>query len=109
MASTLAAPELLASPLGGMISHIEHITLTGQPHLLVTTSNTEPLSPGMLAILARLGATRGVYEYFEQIGEVQGPLLRPLEPQFTPFVPWEMAEVRRYKGKTNEVFTQVLL
>ena len=40
---------------------------------------------------------------------MQGPLLRPMEPQFTPFIPIEMAEVRRYKGKTNELFTQVLL
>jgi hypothetical protein len=60
-------------------------------------------------ILSRLGATSGAYEYFDQIGEVEGPLLRPLEPRFTPFVPLEMAEVRRYKGKTNEVFTRVLL
>jgi hypothetical protein len=32
-----------------------------------------------------------------------------VEPQFTPFVPLEMAEARRYKGKTNEIFTRVLL
>ena len=63
----------------------------------------------MLDILARLGAISEAYEYFEQIGEVSGPLLRPLEPQFTPFVPLEMSEIRRYKGKTNEIFTRVLL
>src|SRR5260370_34873006 len=38
-----------------------------------------------------------------------GPLLRPLEACFAPFVPLEMAEIRRYKGKTNEIFTHVLL
>ncbi len=31
------------------------------------------------------------------------------EPEFAPFVPLEMAEARRYKGKTNEIFTRVLL
>ncbi len=138
MTEALAAPELLASPLGLAISSIEHVTLAGQAYLLVTvdeptraeTSSLHtapcpgdrypqtaslphpppaPTELGMLDILSRLGATSGVYEYFERIGEVEGPLLRPLEPRFTPFVPLEMAEVRRYKGKTNEVFTRVLL
>jgi hypothetical protein len=63
----------------------------------------------MLDVLSHLGATSGAYEYFDCIGKVEGPLLRPLERRFTPFVPLEMAEVRRYKGKTNEVFTRVLL
>ncbi len=107
MTGTLATPELLASPLGIAISHIERITLAGQAHLLVIID--EAASPDMMSILSRLGATFGAYEYFERIGGVVGPLLRPLEPCFTPFVPLEMAEVRRYKGKTNEVFTQVLL
>lgn len=110
MAETLAAPELLASPLGSAITHIEPVTFAGQAHLLVTIDEqTVPSPPVMLGILSRLGATSGVYEYFEHIGEVEGPLLHPLEPRFSPFVPLEMAEVRRYKGKTNEVFTRVLL
>jgi len=131
MTETLAASELLASPLGPAISSVERVTLAGQAHLLVTvdeptralpapqagfqsprqdaTSFPTPTGLGMLDILSRLGATSGVYEYFERIGEVEGPFLRPLEPRFTPFVPLEMAEVRRYKGKTNEVFTRVLL
>lgn len=115
MAETLAAPELLASPLGPAISRIEPVKLADQAHLLVTINDEGnhpiaiPSFQEMLQILARLGATSGVYEYFERIGEVQGPLLRPLEAEFTPFVPLEMAEIRRYKGKTNEVFTRVLL
>ncbi len=108
MTEALAAPELLTSPLGPAISSVESVTLSGQAYLLVTI-NEEIATPAMLAILSRLGATSGVYEYFAHIGEVEGPLLRPLEPHFTPLVPLEMAEVRRYKGKTNEVFTQVLL
>ena len=108
MADVLAGPELLASPLGAAISDITAVTLAGQAYVLVTFADTLVLSE-MMPVLSRLGATSEVYEYFEQVGEVQGPLLRPMEPQFTPFVPLEMAEVRRYKGKTNELFTQVLL
>jgi hypothetical protein len=108
MAEVLAAPELLASPVGPAIQEIAPVTLAGQSYLLVTLD--DPLSSStVMPILSRLGATSEVYQYFENLGEVEGPLLRPIEPQFTPFVPLEMAEVRRYKGKTNEVFTQVLL
>ncbi len=108
MADVLAAPELLASPLGSAVHDIAPVTLAGQAFVLATLDDT--LSADMfMPILSRLGATSEVYEYFEQLGDVQGPLLHPMEPQFTPFLPVEMAEVRRYKGKTNELFTQVLL
>ena len=109
MTNVLALPELLASPCAAFISHVEPVTLAGQNYLLATADDTFLSSPGTLDVLARLGATSEVYEYFEQIGDVSGPLLRPVEPQFTPFVPLEMAEARRYKGKTNEIFTRVLL
>ncbi len=111
MTGTLAAPELLASPSGSAITQIEPTSLAGQDYLLATfdEEKTNFSLPGTLDILSRLGATSEIYEYFEQIGEVKGPFLRPLNPQFVPFVPLEMAEVRRYKGKTNEVFTRVLL
>ena len=108
MADVLAAPELLASPLGAAVQDISPVTLAGQAYLLATLDDA--LSPdAIMPILSRLGATSEVHEYFDQLGDVQGPLLRPMEPQFTPFIPIEMAEVRRYKGKTNELFTQVLL
>src|SRR5256714_1522160 len=108
MAEVLAAPELLASPVGPAIQEIAPVTLAGQSYLLVTLDDLLSSST-VMPILSRLGATSEVYQYFEKLGEVEGPLLRPIEPQFTPFVPLEMAEIRRYKGKTNEVFTQVLL
>jgi SAM-dependent methyltransferase len=112
MVETLAAPELLASPLGSIIQEAVPVAFAGQGYLLVTfyediaeAGDLRPLMP----VLSRLGATSEVYQFFARLGEVQGPLLRPLEPEFTSFVPLEMAEVRRYKGKTNEVFSRVLL
>ncbi len=116
MVETLAAPELLASPVGNAIQEVVPVTLAGQGYLLATLKAGETGSAGeiervreMMPILSRLGATSEVYQYFECLGDVEGPLLRPLEPQFTPFIPLEMAEARRYKGKTNEIFSQVLL
>jgi hypothetical protein len=95
--------------LGGAIDDVAHITLAGQGYLLVTVNDERYPVPTLQQLLPRLGATSEAYTYFEQIGTVHGPLLRPLEPLFTPFVPLEMAETRRYKGKTNELFTRVLL
>ncbi len=109
MVATLAAPELLASPLGASISECKPTTLAGQAYLIVTLDEDASLSPYLLSVLARLAATSEIYEYFDEIGTITGPLLRPVEPSFVPFVPLEMAEARRYKGKTNEVFTRVLL
>ena len=111
MTEKLAEPELLASPLGAAITHMEPVTFAGQAYLLVSLDN-ESVSSQCLEleqVLPRLGATSEAYEFFERIGNVEGPFLRPLETTFVPFLPLEMAEIRRYKGKTNEVFTRVLL
>ena len=109
MTGKLAEPELLASPLGLAIRQIEAVTFAGQGYLLVTLDEEGAISPTLEEILPRLGATSEAYEFFEHIGDVEGPFLRPLETSFAPFLPLEMAEIRRYKGKTNEVFTRVLL
>lgn len=112
MAQVLATPELLASPLGEMIVGVEPARLAGQEYVLVDLKSERTEAELLLelaALLPRLGAISEGYEYFASLAGVDGPLLRPIEPNFTPFVPLEMAEVRRYKGKTNELFTQVLL
>ena len=109
LADSLATPELLASPLHTVIHEVQPITLAGQSYLLATVDDTCLSDATTVKILYNLGTISEVYEYFEHVGDVSGPLLRPVEPQFTSFVPPEMAEVRRYKGKTNEIFTRVLL
>ncbi|GCE17941.1 hypothetical protein [Dictyobacter kobayashii] len=111
MTAILAQPELLTSPLGPLMQEIQPVTLAGQDYLLATVPEDEKDRCLSLisTVLPRLGALSEGYEYFEQLGEVPGPLLRPIEPDFTPFVPMEMSEARRYRGKTNETFTRVLL
>jgi hypothetical protein len=109
LTASLAVPELLASPLHAVIREVQSVTLAGQSYLLITIDEACLSAAATGNILYRLGTISEVYEYFEHIGDVPGPLLRPVEPQFTPFVPLEMAEIRRYKGKTNEIFTRVLL
>src|SRR5262249_1299595 len=104
LTDSLAIPELLASPLHGAIHELQPITLAGQSYLLTTVDDACFPATTTINILYRLGTISEVYEYFGYIGDVQGPLLRPVEPQLTPFVPLEMSEIRRYKGKTNEIF-----
>src|SRR5437588_829284 len=87
LTASLAAPELLASPLHTMIHEVQPVTLAGQSYLLATVDDACLSDATTVKILYRLGAISEVYEYFEQIGDVLGPLLRPVEPQFTSFVP----------------------
>ena len=111
MTEKLAEPELLASPLGAVITEVKSVAFAGQAYLLVSLESESTSSQcfELQEILPRLGATSEAYEFFERIRDVEGPFLRPLEPTFVPFLPTEMTEIRRYKGKTNEVFTRVLL
>jgi SAM-dependent methyltransferase len=109
MTAQLARPELLSSPLGDVLEDIQHITLAGQEYLLAEIAEENVDLRQMQEVVGHLGATNEAYEYFAGVGEIKGPFLRPIEPLFVPFAPIEMAETRRYRGKTNEIFTRVLL
>ncbi len=109
MTAQLARPELLTSLLGDALQELQHVTLAGQQYLLAEIAQESITVPQMQEIVGHLGATSEVYEYFSQLGDVEGPFLRPIEPLCRFFVPMEMAEARRYRGKTNEIFTRVLL
>jgi hypothetical protein len=102
-AARRAAPELLASPLGPRVRRCERAELGGLPYLRVEVdASRDEAEP----ILQRLGATRGAFELREDGG---GVWLAPLRAVGAPVLPLELAEARRYKGKTSEVFTRVLL
>lgn len=108
MTARLAAPELLASPAGDHVLDVGEACFGGQAYLVASIAagvSIEQLMP----VLSRLGATSEVFESFDELGGLPGPFLRPVPPAFTPFIPRQMAEARRYKGKTSEVFSQVLL
>ena len=109
MTAQLATPELQLAFPGELLQTIEPVTLAGQKYLLAQVIDEAQVRRLLPHIVRRLGAIDEAYEYFEQIGDLVGPFLRPIEPVFTPFVPEEMAEARRYRGKTNETFTRVLL
>jgi hypothetical protein len=107
LARTLAVPELLASPLAAHLRGWERANFGGQDWLLVDLS--DEITDAELDLLWFFGTLTGVYEYFPALGDVPGPLLRPVQPLTPEFVPASMIETRRYRGKTNEMFTTVLL
>jgi SAM-dependent methyltransferase len=98
MTARLALPELRASPLGAHVLSARHEELGGAPYVLAEVTDDAPLET-----LGRLSATSECFEV------LPGPLLRPLDRTSSSFVPPELAEARRYRGKTSEVFTRILL
>lgn len=106
LAAQLAPLELQVSPLASLISEPQPVTLAGQAYVRFTLPTLpDAMQRYELGTLATLTA---FYEWFDQIGEVTGPLLRPLETGFVPALPAELVSARRYRGKTNELFTHFL-
>lgn len=103
----LAPAELRASPLGRRLRAHDLTRIAGQDYLLVDLDGA--LQDADRVLLSRLAAVGAIFEHFDRLGEVAGPLLRPVEPAWQPFLPSELVETRRYRGKTSEPFTAALL
>ncbi|MEZ4734987.1 MAG: hypothetical protein R3E79_48450 [Caldilineaceae bacterium] len=106
LARDLAMPELQLSPVGRQITAYELLTLGGQEYLRCNLS--QGLTQSQLHELGMLAMTSAFFDYYERLGDVDGPLLRPLETGFVPALPPDLVATRRYRGKTNELFTHFL-
>ena len=107
LASQLAIPELLLSPLGPAIAGAEKKEFGSQDYLLLRLDRE--LTEKDLFTLSMLAMTSEFFAYHEHIGQAVGPFLRPLALQRQPFLPEDIVATRRYKGKTNELLTKFLL
>ena len=67
-----------------------------------------PVTDEAVRLLASMAMLGGVFELFDALGDVAGPLLRPVQTAHSAFISPDMAATRRYKGKTNETFTHFL-
>ena len=104
LATALAPCELqLALPNA---SEIAPVKLGGQAYLQFDLP-AEP-DPDQVRELGMLAMTSAFFVRYEGLGEVQGPLLRPIETGFAPALPRDLMMARRYRGKTNELFTHLL-
>jgi hypothetical protein len=106
LARDLAAAELLASPIGSTLQDVSLQKIAGQDY--VQFSLPGPITDETARLLASMAMLGGVFETFDSIGDVSGPLLRPVPATHPAFISPDMAATRRYKGKTNEAFTHFL-
>jgi hypothetical protein len=104
LASALAPHELqLALPDASEIVPVE---LGGQTYLQFEW----PAEPDgdQIRELGMLATASAFFVRYERLGDVQGPLLHPIDTGFTPALPRELMMARRYRGKTNELFTHFM-
>ncbi|MCS6847682.1 MAG: hypothetical protein RMN52_08210 [Anaerolineae bacterium] len=106
LASALAPHELQLSVLRERIASLSAVELGGQPYLKCELS--APPTDADLGELGMFATMSAFFEYAERLGERDGPWLRPIETRFRPAFPPELAAARRYKGKTNELFTHFM-
>lgn len=106
LASFLAPLELQLSPLAEWIKTIRPITLGNQPYLQCEIDGE--LDQQQITELGYLATGSGYFHYHEQLEPYGGPFLQPIETGFAPAFPRDLITARRYKGKTNELFTHFM-
>lgn len=90
--------ECLLSAMG--LSCDVHVEKIGGCAFL--TFDCAPLAPDQLALICRHSAGW-------LLCEKEGSLLRPVERPDTDYLPADLAEVLKYKGKTSAVFTKMMI
>ena len=99
----LAPQEWLASPLGQDVEAWEYVTIGGLEGMRIRLARD--LTDTDLALLAFFALTAGVF----RVREEPVLLLEPLPLQRTRVLPRTLLETRRYKGKTNELLTELMI
>jgi hypothetical protein len=106
LTQVLAPCELKLAPLGARLDESPIVKLGGQAYLQFELP--EAPNPDQARELGMLAMTNAFFVRHEGLGDIQGPLLQPIETGFTPALPRELMMARRYRGKTNELFTHYL-
>jgi hypothetical protein len=107
LADALAPAELALSPLGSLIRDMQPATIGGQAFLRLDLSALP--DDAQRRELGPLAMTSAYFEWRERLADEDGPWLRPIDPGTIALFPVEMVMARRYRGKTNELFTRFLL
>ena len=106
LADALAPHELELCPLGKQITNISPLQLGGQKYLRFELPDVPTAQQAYE--LGLLAMTSAFFVYYDKLGRTAGPLLRPLETRVVPSLPPDIVMTRRYRGKTNELFTHFM-
>lgn len=106
LADALAIQELQLSSIGVQMSEVRRLKMGDQDYLQFDLP-AEP-DEAQARELGMLSMTSAFFVYYDRLPGVEGPLLRPLETHFAPAQPSELVIARRYRGKTNEMFTHFM-
>jgi hypothetical protein len=107
MVAALAPYEITLSAIGSQLNDEITPVKLGQQQYLKFQLDAELDKPLMQA-LDNLAMTNAYFFYYDALGDVAGPLLKPIEIPSDPPFPRSLIATRRYRGKTNELFTQFM-
>lgn len=107
LATALAPAELRLSTFGDRMGEIRACQLGGLHYLQFDLPSD--LDEAAARELGTLSMTNAFFVYRDYIGDVRGPFLRPIETGVRWALPPDLLTTRRYRGKTNEMFTQLML
>lgn len=100
------APRLAAAELAlccPQVRGAEPIVLAGVEYIALEIDDAEqPLDPATLRAVSRASATLAAFQR-------EGELLRPIELPATHVLDEDLVTIPKYRGKTNEQFTRLLL
>jgi len=106
MVTELAPYEMVLSAVGSQITDGIHLVELGTQHYL--KFQLETLSDASLEAFSNLVMTDAYFLYYDNIADEDGPFLKPIEMMPSNFLPSSLVSTRRYRGKTNELFTQFM-
>lgn len=107
LVTTLAPHEIQLSAIGAYLTDdIIPVQLGNQTYLKLTI-NTD-LNEKLMQTLDNLVMTNAYFYYYDGLGDVKGALLKPIEIPSNPALSPDLIATRRYRGKTNELFTQFM-
>jgi hypothetical protein len=102
-----SAPRLAAAELALTAPFVEQVAAVNLAGLDYLGFRSGPLAADELRSLARQSAAWGLFEVLSDAGT---ELLRPVQLPADAFrLPDDLVTIPKYQGKTNEVFTQLLL
>jgi hypothetical protein len=107
IAEALAPIELSLSQLRPSLQSIEAVKL-GRHEYLKFTVDLSVMDNSFLYELENLSMTSSFFLYFDSIGSEKGPFLKSIDIKNNHSIPYDLVMTRRYKGKTNEMFTHFM-